>query len=100
MDFQDTFISEDKGSLSIHMVINDLPILSFIEVKVVVSRNSKEYFLYPDSSPIASHIYTSSKPEEPNSSFPFPPYIDIPYSSGIFPKLPSSHLEVVKMLVV
>jgi hypothetical protein len=86
IDLTDTFTSENKGSLSIPSVIDTLPILSFPEVKVFVSRNPEEYFLYPDSSPIASPIYTSGKPEEPNSSFPFPPHLDIPSPHDIFPR--------------
>jgi hypothetical protein len=77
IDLTDTFTSENKGSLSIPTIINTLLVLSFPEVKVFVSRNPEEYFLYLDSSPITSPIYTSGKPEEPSSSFPFPPHLDI-----------------------
>jgi hypothetical protein len=95
----DTFTSENKGSISIPTIINTQPILSFPEVKVYVSQNPEDYFLYPDSSPITSPIYTSGKPEEPSSSFPFPPHLDLPSSHDIFPELHSQHPEVVERSV-
>jgi hypothetical protein len=88
----DNFTSENKRSLSIPTIINTQPILSFPEEKVFVSRNPKDYFLYLDSSPIVSPIYTSGKPEETSSSFPFPPHLYLSYPHDIFPKLHSQHL--------
>jgi hypothetical protein len=95
----DTFTSENKGSISIPTIINTQSILSLPEVKVYVSQNPEDYFLYPDSSPITSPIYTSGKPEEPSSSFPFPPHLDLLSSHDHFPELHSQHPEVVERSV-
>jgi hypothetical protein len=92
----DTFTNENKISHSIPVIIDTLLGISFPEVKVSVSRNSEEYSLYPDSSPIVSPIYTSCKSEETNPIFPFPPHIYFPSPNGLFPELPSPHLEVVE----
>jgi hypothetical protein len=100
IDPTDTFNSEDKGSPSIPIVINTLPILSFPEVKVYVSQNPEEYFIYPYSSPIDTPLCTYGKPEEPSSSFHFPPHIDLSYPHDPFPKLHSSHPKVVERLAV
>jgi hypothetical protein len=75
-------------------------ILNLPEVKVSISRNTEDYFLYLDSSPITSPIYTSGKPEEPSSSFTFPPHLYFPSSHDIFPELHSQHPKVVERLVV
>jgi hypothetical protein len=92
----DTFTSENKDPFQSPLSLILSPILSLPEVKVFVSQNPEDYFLYSDSSPITSPIYTSGKPEEPSSSFPFPPHLDLPSSHDHFPKLHSQHPEVVK----
>jgi len=92
----DTFTSENKGSISISTIINTHSIIFATEVKVYASKSPEDYFLYSDSSPITSPIYTSSKTEESSSSFPFPPHLYLPSSHDLFPKL---HPEVVKISV-
>jgi hypothetical protein len=92
----DTFINENKESISIPTIICTHPILSLPEVKVSVSKNPEGYFLYSDSSPITSTIYTSGKYERPSSSYIFLPHIYLPYPYDHFPKLRSYHPEIVK----
>jgi hypothetical protein len=72
---------------------------SLLEVKFYVSQNPKYYFLYSDSSPITSPIYTSGKHEESSSSFPFPPHLDLLSSHDPCPTLHSQHPEVVERSV-
>jgi hypothetical protein len=96
IDLTDTFTSENKRSLSIPTVIDTLSNSLLSRSEGFVSRNSEEYFLYPDSSPIVSPIYTSCKSEETNPSFPFPPHIDLPSPRIHFPELHSPHPEVVE----
>jgi len=95
----DTFTSENKESISIPTIISTQSILSLPEVKIYISKNPEDYFLYSDSSPITYHIYTSGKSEKPSSSFLTPPHIDLPSSHDHFPKLRSHHPEVVKISV-
>jgi hypothetical protein len=94
-----TFTSENKRSISIPTIINTQSILSLPKVKVFVSQNLEDYFLYPDSSPITSHIYTSGKPEGLSSSFPFPPHLDLSFSHDIFLELYSQHPKLVERSV-
>jgi len=94
IDPTDTFINKEKRFHSIPSIVYTLSVLSFLEVKVFVSQNPKEYFLYIDSSPITSPIYESGKSEDPNSSFPFPPHLDISSPRDIFPELHSQPPEV------
>jgi hypothetical protein len=96
IDLNDTPTSQNKKSLSIPAVIDTLTFPPLPEVKVSVSRNSEEYILYPDSSPIGSPIYTSCKSEETNPHFPFPPLLYFPSPNDLFPELPSPHPEVVE----
>jgi hypothetical protein len=95
----DTFTSEKKGSILIPTIISTHSILSPPEVKNFVSQNPDDYFLYSNSSPITSPIYTSGKPDESSSSFPFPPHLDLPSSHDHFPELHSQQPEVVERLV-
>jgi hypothetical protein len=92
----DTFTSKNKESISIPSTICTPLILSLLEVKVFVSKTPKDYFLYSNSSPITSPIYTSGKSERPSSSSLFPPHLDLlsPYHH-IF-EIRSHHPKVVK----
>jgi hypothetical protein len=87
IEMTDTFTSEDKESISTPIVINNLPILSFPEEKVYVSRNLEEHYLYPNSSPITMPIITYDIPEEPNSIFTSPAHLYLPSPHDIFPKV-------------
>jgi hypothetical protein len=87
IELTDTFTSEEEESILDPTVINTLPILSYPEAKVSISRNPEEHYIYTDSSPIATPIFTSGKPKEPDSSFPFPPHLDIPSPHDLFPKV-------------
>jgi hypothetical protein len=95
----DTFTSENKESISIPTIICTQPILSLPEVKVYVSKNPEDYFLYSDSSPIAFPIYTSGKSERPSSSSLFPPHLDLPSPYDHLSELRSHRPEVVKSSV-
>jgi hypothetical protein len=90
------FTSGNKESISIPTIIYTQSILSPPEVKVFVSQNPEDYFLYSDSSLITSPICTLGKPKEPSSSFHFPPHIDLMSSHDLFPELHSQHPEVVE----
>jgi hypothetical protein len=96
IDSTDTPTGQNKRSLSIPIVVDTLSIPSLPEVKVSVFRNSEEYILYPDSSPIGSPIYTSCKSEETSPHFPFPPLLDFSSPNDLFLELPSPHPEVVE----
>jgi hypothetical protein len=75
IDSNDTPKGHNERSLSIPIVINIMSTSSFPEVKFSVLRNPEEHFLYPDSSPIGSPVYTSCKFEETSPRFCFPPLL-------------------------
>jgi hypothetical protein len=93
------FTRENEESFSIPNIICTQPILYLPEVKVYVSKNREDYFLYSYSSPIAFPIYTSGKSERPSSIYFFPPSFisSIPYDH--LDELRSHHPEAVKKLV-
>jgi hypothetical protein len=95
----DTYTSENKESISISTIICTHLILSLPEVNVYVSKTPKDYFLYSDSSPIASPIYISGKSKRPSSSFLFPPHLCLPSSYDHLYELFSHHPEVFKISV-
>jgi hypothetical protein len=92
----DTFTKENKISHLILVVINTPSVISSPEAKVLVSQNSEEYILYPDSPPIGSPIYISCKYEKTNPHFPFPPLLYFPSPNGLFLELPSPYPDLVE----
>jgi hypothetical protein len=66
------------------------------EVKVSIPRNSEEYIVYLDSTPVGSPVYISCKSEEPIPCFPFSPFSDFPSPTDMSLELHSPHSKVVE----